>query len=57
MEQQIEKPTHPKKFTRTFTVGKHTFIAPEYGEVILTFHDGQLRYIERRVKEKVVDNG
>jgi hypothetical protein len=45
--------TRPRKKVRTFSVGERSFDAPEYGEVTLTFHDGQLRYVEKRTKEKV----
>lgn len=48
-ERSIPTPTR----TPTITAAGKTYAMPEHGEVILTFHDGQLRYIERRTKEKV----
>ncbi len=41
------------KRTPSISANGKIYPMPEYGEVILTFHDGQLRYIERRTKEKV----
>lgn len=38
---------------RKITIGSHQIEPPRYGEVILTFHDGQLRYIDRHTREKV----
>lgn len=42
-----------QQHTPSITANGKSYAMPSYGEVILTFHDGQLRYIERRTKEKV----
>ena len=43
----------PPDKTPTISANGKVYPMPKHGEVILTFHDGQLRYIERREKEKV----
>ncbi len=38
---------------RKIRAGKILIEPPQYGEVILTYHNGELRYVEERTKAKV----
>ncbi|MFX4303006.1 hypothetical protein ACOJUR_12240 [Alicyclobacillus tolerans] len=50
---RLRKESLEEESQRRIRIGDRLIDAPKYGEVILTYHDGQLRYVEKRTKEKV----